>query len=1484
MNYLETFSYTSISRIRVFIYEEEQGICELLKRLNPVRLIDLINYHSKGIFSPETFPEGQIIYDFVTRLDLRHSFLHTFEIYRKTWAILWIFNGSKPGFEKKIEKTFQYFKINYPKTLIIRFFILNAPNTSFNFSSQVITLPTYAISQEDIWRPILHRLTLDLLEEFSIFAQEIQLKTWIESPYENFQIKNHLNINSSEQVLELDINIIEKKKIQLKGRKTKIIADLYLLSGHVMDGLKEYTEAVLLTKSSNDYLWQGSALEGIGVCLVILSFLQIEYQIPTIVLPSSPPPLEKIGLSKNSFPKEMDQDTSKQHIFDFLPDLHLNIIDLYQKSYNSLNDRIPPLCFSESILRLSRLFCLVHLAGGWNNVSLRGIVYDQFFFVPKSYTSGYPPKAEIVSWAMRAHTPYIDELDVADKCRIYGGLASILGMVGFRRARAMFLREIISALTPALMNVKIDGITDDTICSIVQIALTNYSASREYLNIQNSSLLTQNLLDDLCDSYGILGMSEKSTNRLEVEMLGKYGWPSLKIIVLKECISFCEALPDFSGVLSFTTKMLTIASTYLSRDNQIRLASNIPRIILAVRRLGLDELKADYWDSNIIQSIEYIPCSSKFLPVLHSSLELNTVSKDNKFTSSDPFIYNPFTKKSNTPIKHVLVEGDVAEFKVILHNPLAFELECVDISLFTEGAEFESQSTSLVIGPQRIHMVRLFGCPKEPGSFVVKGCRIHLSGCKDDLFLVNRDLSSVDYERLFSNVFYEGKTKLMGLDMYSIIKTSIMSNRTETYNKDVLFSVPMTIEENFEVLPAQPILIVTRTSLVNGSIMLLEGERQALVWKKKKDKFFLGPDSEEILEIEVLGKRGFTDGKIQIDYGNIQGEVSSLEQFYTRRVVVPIIVTVNGSVELVNCDIINYVNDNKERENAFDGSEEMISLFQYAEAHEREGVEYCLGLLDFRNIWPKPLCVYFNVQNEDDEPFKIEKLIYPGETNRLVLPLKRIYISREDSQKPILTFSTRQFIVSTDTNMNSDVQNYQQRRAFWLREALFKIISGTWSQPETDRKGFIELRGLRMTSKMVYCLKVEDISVILEVSGTVKKIQRFIWLVKLYEFVTFTLKVINRKGYPIKTLARIQPCLRYQNKTYADLSRCVVFNGVTQTVLPRIESHHFHEEKYTAVFMSKGEYEIIASIQELSGPDKGRVYASRSYPVVKYGIQLEKSAHERIDDKKPMERKKLNNDVTTWSPQGRLYQVEYAMEAVKQGSVAIGIVSKTHAVLCALKRNPEDLGSYQKKIIKIDDHMGLALAGLTSDARMLSNFMRQQAIASKMVCNRRIPICRAVSSIANKAQINTQQYGRRPYGVGFLVVGCDDTGPHLYEFLPSGSVLEYTGASIGARSQPARTYLERASESFPDATLDELVLHGLKALRDSLAQDKELTPLNTSIGIVGKDMPFKLIENGETVEWLSKLGKTSLSAYRESERVSADSSTTLPAEDIMETD
>lgn len=243
-----------------------------------------------------------------------------------------------------------------------------------------------------------------------------------------------------------------------------------------------------------------------------------------------------------------------------------------------------------------------------------------------------------------------------------------------------------------------------------------------------------------------------------------------------------------------------------------------------------------------------------------------------------------------------------------------------------------------------------------------------------------------------------------------------------------------------------------------------------------------------------------------------------------------------------------------------------------------------------------------------------------------------------------------------------------------------------------------------------------------------------------------------------------------------------------------------------------------------------------------------------------MFRNNYDNDSVTFSPQGRIFQVEYAAEAVKQGSVVVGLTSKTHAVLVAIKRNAEELSSYQKKLFEVDEHVGLAIAGLTSDARVLSNFMKNQCLSQRLTYDRAMPLESLVSLIGDKAQLNTQQYGKRPYGVGLLIAGVDETGTHLFEFQPSGMTQEMTACAIGARSQMARTYLEKNADKFADCGREELIKHGLRALKETLVQDRELTVENTTVGVVGLKEPgkkaleyFKVHDGAEVKDWINSV-------------------------------
>ncbi len=238
-----------------------------------------------------------------------------------------------------------------------------------------------------------------------------------------------------------------------------------------------------------------------------------------------------------------------------------------------------------------------------------------------------------------------------------------------------------------------------------------------------------------------------------------------------------------------------------------------------------------------------------------------------------------------------------------------------------------------------------------------------------------------------------------------------------------------------------------------------------------------------------------------------------------------------------------------------------------------------------------------------------------------------------------------------------------------------------------------------------------------------------------------------------------------------------------------------------------------------------------------------------------MFRNQYDTDITTYSPQGRLHQVEYAMEAVKQGSAVVGLRSSTHVVMATLKRSASELASYQKKLATIDDHVGIAIAGLTADARVLSRFMRNECLNHKYTFDAPMPLSRLALAVADKCQVSTQRASKRPYGVGLLIAGYDKTGPHLFQTCPSGNYYEYYAMAIGSRSQSGKTFLERTFEKYKDFDLDTLIKHAVLALRETVssAKDTELTSENTAISVVGADTPFTVYEDEAVKPYLAMI-------------------------------
>jgi len=235
-----------------------------------------------------------------------------------------------------------------------------------------------------------------------------------------------------------------------------------------------------------------------------------------------------------------------------------------------------------------------------------------------------------------------------------------------------------------------------------------------------------------------------------------------------------------------------------------------------------------------------------------------------------------------------------------------------------------------------------------------------------------------------------------------------------------------------------------------------------------------------------------------------------------------------------------------------------------------------------------------------------------------------------------------------------------------------------------------------------------------------------------------------------------------------------------------------------------------------------------------------------------MFKNQYDTDCTTWSPMGRIFQIEYAMEAVKQGTPCVGLRSNDFAILCCLKRQLGELASYQKKIFRIDDHLGIAISGLTADARVLANYMRMECLNEKYTFDAPLNIGRLISQIGDKSQQKTQRSSKRPYGVGLLVAGCDSTGPHIYETCPSGNYYEYKAFAIGGRSQSAKTYLEKNFQEFPDNNLEDLITHAVKAINVT-SGETDISAQNISVAYVGRDAKFKELTEAELEKYVEKI-------------------------------
>lgn len=231
-----------------------------------------------------------------------------------------------------------------------------------------------------------------------------------------------------------------------------------------------------------------------------------------------------------------------------------------------------------------------------------------------------------------------------------------------------------------------------------------------------------------------------------------------------------------------------------------------------------------------------------------------------------------------------------------------------------------------------------------------------------------------------------------------------------------------------------------------------------------------------------------------------------------------------------------------------------------------------------------------------------------------------------------------------------------------------------------------------------------------------------------------------------------------------------------------------------------------------------------------------------------------NFSLTTFSPSGKLVQIEYAVNAVTQGSTSIGIRSQTGIVLATEKKLESgspllvDQTSLQK-VVKLTDHVGMVFSGIVPDHRVLLSKGRKLAQQYYQVYHEPIPTRILVQQLADVMQEATQRGGMRPYGISLLVAGMDDKKePSLFQVDPSGSYFAWKAAAIGKNHVNAKTFLEKRYND--ELELEDAIHTAILTLKEGF--EGQMTEHNIELGIVDSN-GFRRLTADEVKDYLAAI-------------------------------
>ncbi|KAI1319619.1 hypothetical protein EDD11_003612 [Mortierella claussenii] len=809
------------------------------------------------------------------------------------------------------------------------------------------------------------------------------------------------SVNSGNQYVQPTVVTDQRLRKRTAARAQKLYGDMYLMAGRLSDAVSSFQSVIEVTKSNSDFLWQASAMEGLYCAVVLLAFVQAD--LSATASPTSP---------TTSEPTKIQPPTPaiKPLIID-IPEKYQTILTLYSKVPGNAT---PPILCVEASMKVTKFIATCFVCGGGilddralaavvsgnmhpNGEGHMGPLHQQQPMTQtssgnhsqtasttasgllrrastlRSRSASLPTsnvgiiRTDIMNWIAKTWTGRMDELWIIDQIHFTTSIASILGAIQFRRKQSLYLRYAVRMIAPLLHQTR-----------LAQAAAAQASGTtvKKHISADHGVL---ECLTQICNVFGV-GDHFTSNNNLYMD----HGWPELQIDVLYECIRVAEAVPDYKAMMGFSTTLLRQLYAYLTREEQMGLYASLPRILAAAKKTGASDLtEIHYWTKTLVVDIEVCSPSTRKVPFTRSKDTLKSILPETKLAVKsatgevDPFIYNPFHRKVNNVAKMDLVADETAYFIVTLTNPHGIDLEVQEIRLSTSGVEFEAIPTSTMIPAQTTVSIKVGGIPKHTGELVIRGCWVQIVHCAEQEFFVTDPRTGLPVET-GSTGNSGGKAGGQGSSNNNNTSNNGVGEPLVRFKKRGLESFTMTktgkdtpSEPKFasvSVIPTQPLLKISSTSLQHGSVMLFEGEKTTLrltlenigsipvdfvtltfsdstsqltlgnnygntttshgvelsaedayemeLFLKKTNVFSWNREVEchipvggtREIKVDVLGKRGCSSGMIQVDYAYLHrkddAEAEASTVFVTRQLFSQVLMTVYRTVECLNLDIL----------------------------------------------------------------------------------------------------------------------------------------------------------------------------------------------------------------------------------------------------------------------------------------------------------------------------------------------------------------------------------------------------------------------------------------------------------------------------------------------------------------------------------------------------------------------------------------------------